>query len=204
MAEFQATTEEQWALRRWLVARDGHATVESVVSGPGIVNIYEYLLARDGVSGDAGGAGDAAAASAAGAAGAARRRREREAKGGDGGSVLRGVAKEAQPATVADAGLAGTGDPRCREALDLFIAALAAHLRVTALHLLPTGGLYLCGGIPPRIVSRLRELLAPGLFVEDKVRVSQSINELNRTILSCLQVCTRYTVGDLVPDLTLT
>jgi len=36
MAELTARSEEEWRLREWLRARDGHVTVESLVSGPGV------------------------------------------------------------------------------------------------------------------------------------------------------------------------
>jgi glucokinase len=43
MAEFHARSEKEWGLRQYLMKRDGYATVEGVVSGPGIVNAYRYL-----------------------------------------------------------------------------------------------------------------------------------------------------------------
>lgn len=138
MTEFCATTEELWEVRKFLQKRDGHVTVEGLVSGPGIANIYSYLVSKDGDD-------------------------ERET------NVVRDVAKENQPATIAQLGISGVGDPRCREALRIFVTALAAHLRQTALHILPVGGLFLCGGIPPRIVPLLREMLSPGEFVKDPV-----------------------------------
>ena len=62
-------------------------------------------------------------------------------------------------------------DAVCREALNLFIECLACHLRLTALQLLPTGGLYICGGIPCRavVLEHLKTRLSPGLFVDDVV-----------------------------------
>ena len=48
---------------------------------------------------------------------------------------------------------------------------LACHLRLTALQLLPTGGLYICGGIPCRdiVIDVIKKMLSPGLFVDDMV-----------------------------------
>ena len=39
------------------------------------------------------------------------------------------------------------------------------------MHMLPTGGMFICGGIPcrPVVLDRIKELLSPGLFVEDPV-----------------------------------
>jgi len=140
MAEFQAHSEQTWALRQWLVARDGAATVEHVVSGPGLVNCFLFLAN-----------GGTAAGGAAVPAGC---------------SVLGGVPKDEQPAAVV-AGAEG-GDAHCAAALDLFVRSLAAHLRLTALHLLPTGGLYIAGGIAPRILPKLQAEL-PALFLADPV-----------------------------------
>jgi glucokinase len=140
MAEFQAHSEQTWALRQWLVARDGAATVEHVVSGPGLVNCFLFLAN--------GGTATGGAAVPAGC------------------SVLGGVPKDEQPAAVV-AGAEG-GDAHCAAALDMFVRSLAAHLRLTALHLLPTAGLYIAGGIAPRILPKLQAEL-PALFVADPV-----------------------------------
>ena len=137
MAEFQAHSERSWALRQWLVARDGAATVEHVVSGPGLVNCYLFLANGGTATGGTAAQG-----------------------------VLTGITKSEQPAGVV-AGAEG-GDETCEAALALFVGALAAHLRATALHLLPTGGLYIAGGIAPRILPMLQAQL-PALFVADPV-----------------------------------
>ena len=139
MGEFRALSDRQWRLRQFLLREDGHATVESVVSGPGLHRCFVFVV-REAHAAEPH-AADALLAQVASAADVTA-------------SALRADAAQHQ---------------RCREALDLWLECLAAHLRQTALTLLPTGGLYLCGGIPPRIVSVLREMLAPGLFVADDV-----------------------------------
>lgn len=138
MGEFRALTDRQWRLRQFLLKEDGHATVESVVSGPGLHRCFAFVV-REALSADKGAA-----------------------------DLLAEVASAAD-VTAAALSSDAAHHRRCREALDLWLECLAAHLRQTALTLLPTGGLYLCGGIPPRIVSVLRESLAPGLFVADDV-----------------------------------
>ncbi len=60
-----------------------------------------------------------------------------------------------QPAAVTASALTGTCDA-CREALDLFVAALGAEAGNLALRTLPTGGLFVGGGIAPRILPVLR------------------------------------------------
>jgi glucokinase len=54
---------------------------------------------------------------------------------------------------IAQAGLAG--DPLARAALDMFIAILGAEAGNLALKTLATGGVYLAGGIPKRVLSLL-------------------------------------------------
>ena len=45
----------------------------------------------------------------------------------------------------------------CTATLDIFVRALAGALGNMSLVLLPVGGVYLGGGIPPRILQRLRQ-----------------------------------------------
>lgn len=49
------------------------------------------------------------------------------------------------------------GDPLCLESLDLFIDLYGREAGNHALKLMSSGGVYLGGGIPPRILSRLKE-----------------------------------------------
>ncbi len=60
------------------------------------------------------------------------------------------------PALIAEAGLAGKPDI-CAQALDLFVSILAAEAGNCALNTLAHGGVYLGGGIPPKIIAKLRE-----------------------------------------------
>lgn len=67
------------------------------------------------------------------------------------------VAADARPdaATVTAAAL-GDACPRCRDAIDLFVAALGSACADLALSTLATGGLFIGGGIAPQIVPALR------------------------------------------------
>jgi glucokinase len=47
-------------------------------------------------------------------------------------------------------------DPVCVEALDLFVAAYGAEAGNVALRMLATGGVFLGGGIAPKILSRIQ------------------------------------------------
>ena len=60
------------------------------------------------------------------------------------------------PALIAEAGLAGKPDI-CVQALDLFVSVLAAEAGNCALKTLARGGVYIGGGIPPKIIDKLRD-----------------------------------------------
>lgn len=62
-------------------------------------------------------------------------------------------AKDRTP-LIARAGLAG--DPMAKEAMELFVAILGAEAGNLALKIMATGGVYLAGGIPPRVLPLLQ------------------------------------------------
>ena len=59
---------------------------------------------------------------------------------------------ELDPAGVTDAALDGTCE-LCREAVDIFLAILGAEAANLALKCLASGGVYIAGGIPPRLMK---------------------------------------------------
>jgi glucokinase len=63
--------------------------------------------------------------------------------------------RKSAPAAVTDA--AAAGDPICRQALQLFTSLYGSEAGNLALKTLPTGGLYVGGGIAPRILDSLRD-----------------------------------------------
>jgi glucokinase len=121
--DFAPRTDEEVGLLDFLRRRHGHVSVERVVSGPGLVAIYRYLVAR----------------------------------GADGEDPdLADRLERTDPAdTIARAGLAGS-DPLSSAALDLFVAAYGAAAGNLALVGLATGGVWVGGGIAPKILDRLR------------------------------------------------
>lgn len=122
MTEFCARSEEEWQLRQYLFQRDGHVTVEGVVSGPGIANAYRFLLHQRGE--------------------AAPEQSEEK--------LERWVVAQA---------LSGA-DETCGHAVDVMVRAWAAKCRDVALTHLPSGGLYVAGGMAPRLLPRLRTVMA--------------------------------------------
>jgi glucokinase len=69
--------------------------------------------------------------------------------------VRAAMAREDPAAVVTERALAGS-DPLCVAALDLFVDALGSAAGDLALTVVATGGVYLAGGIAPRVVERLR------------------------------------------------
>ena len=126
-ASFAPTDRRQAALWHYLNSKFGHVSVERVCSGLGIANIYDFL--RDA---------DPAAQTVAFAA------------------QLAGET-DRTPLIVR----AGLADPAKNQlaaaALDLFVAALADEAGSLALKVLSTGGVYLAGGIPRRVLSKLTD-----------------------------------------------
>ncbi len=64
--------------------------------------------------------------------------------------------KSGAPAAISRAAMAGTS-PLCVEALDLFISIYAAEAGNLALKLMATGGVFLGGGISPKILPKLQQ-----------------------------------------------
>jgi glucokinase len=107
------TDDRESAVIGWLRARHGHVSAERVLSGPGLVNLYEAVSAL--------------------------------ASGSASASAL-----ALKPADVVDRALAGS-DPACRDAVDLFCAFLGSVAGNLALTLGARGGVYIGGGIVPRL-----------------------------------------------------
>jgi len=60
------------------------------------------------------------------------------------------------PAEITKAALAKSC-PRCEKALDIFVSVFGSEAGNAALRFLATGGVYLGGGIPPKILDKLKE-----------------------------------------------
>ncbi len=128
-ASFAPSGALQTELLEFLTRRlGGHVSWERVVSGPGLVNLHDFLI---------------------------------EYRHADASADHHESLKKDDPADITAAALEGRC-PFCVEALNLFVAFYGAEAGNLALKIMATGGLYLGGGIAPRIVERLRE---PG-FIE--------------------------------------
>lgn len=118
---FAPATTEQLDLWRELYLRRGRVVVEDVVSGPGLVHIFEFLCRRENKQPAIGGA-----------------------------LFTGGTAAE-----IAHAALE-RGEPLCLCALDMFISCFGAVAGDHALSIMARGGVYVAGGIAPKIIQRLK------------------------------------------------
>jgi glucokinase len=131
-ADFAPTDASQTGLLQHLRERYGHVSVERVSSGMGIPNIYDYLRDTHYAS--------ESSTVAMRLAGAADR-----------------------TPIIVEAALHPTAPCKlCIAALDTFVAILGAEAGNLALKVLSTGGVYLAGGIPMRILP----LLTDGRFMQ--------------------------------------
>ena len=126
-AGFAPSTAREAVMWTYLHARFGHVSAERVCSGQGVANIYDFLCSADPAN-------------------------ERP----DFAATLQGLT-DRTPAIVQ----AGLADPvrnsLASEAIDLFVAGLAAESANMVLKVLGTGGLYLAGGMPARVLPRLTD-----------------------------------------------
>ena len=123
---YAPTTPLEADLLRFLLDRFGHVSYERVCSGIGLPNIYEFLKASG--------------------------------RGDEPSWLAQALATAPDPTPIiAGAALAGEDHvPLCQQALELFVASLGTAAANLALTVLATGGVYLGGGIPPRILPALR------------------------------------------------
>jgi len=143
-ADFSPNDDEEIALLRFLRKEFGHVSFERVLSGPGLVNIYRFLVST----------GDY--------------------------EVSRTIEEEIRriqnPASVITRfGLNGDSEI-CSRSLDLFVSIYGMESGNLALKILPTGGLYLAGGI----AEKMRKRLADGRFLRSFLNKGRSSGLLKR------------------------
>jgi len=120
--DFAPTDDQQIELFRYLKARFGHVSYERALSGPGLVNVYEFL--RDTGS-------------------------EKEQP-----ELAAAVKTDDAAAAISHAAL-NNSCPIAVKALDIWITVYGAEASNLALKTMATGGLFLSGGISPKILPKL-------------------------------------------------
>jgi glucokinase len=129
---------DQSSLLAFLAHEFGHVSVERVLSGPGLHNIYRYLLTS--------------------------------MKNEEPSWLADLIRKGDPPAIISEMALADR-DPRCVRVLELFVAIYGAEASNLALKYLSMGGLYLCGGIAPKIKAFLqRPTFLVGFLAKGRLR----------------------------------
>lgn len=145
--DFAPTNDDQMALLKYLRKKWHRVSAERVVAGQGLVNIYQFV--RDNPIYN-----------------------EKENQ-----DLRRELHRSSKPAAVISSYATEKGDPMALRAVDIFIRAYGGKSGDLALTTLCFGGLYLVGGIAPKL---LREL-SDGRFTEalcDKGRMSTLISDI--------------------------
>jgi glucokinase len=145
--DFAPINDLQIELLRFLRARFGHVSYERILSGPGLVNVYEFLRASGNDS--------------------ENQELRHEIDAGDAAAA---ISKAAMNRTSILA----------EKSLELWIAVYGAEASNLALKVMATGGLFLAGGISPKILSRLQDSLFMQNFL-DKGRM--------RALIEAIPVC---------------
>jgi glucokinase len=128
--EFGPRNELELDMLRHLIGKLGHVSYERVCSGRGIANIYDYL----------------AVASAEGKHGLPPESKTLK-------TALESAAD--RPAAISEAG--SKGDPLARKALEVFAGIYGAEAGNLALKVMASGGVYLAGGVTPKVLDVLKE-----------------------------------------------
>lgn len=137
-ANFAPSNDTEIELLQYLRTKLSHVSVESVLCGPGLVNIYSFL--RDSGRFDT----------------------SLEHIVGNDVSISASI--------IAGYALQGTSELAV-DALDMFCHILGAHCSNIALTYLSTGGIYLGGGIPPKIAPFIkRGAFVAGYLKKGKLR----------------------------------
>ncbi len=141
---FSPTTEAEIELWRYLRKKFGHVSVERVLSGSGLVNIYSWLR--------------------------------------DSGRVkeppwLKTLMRKGDPAKAISENAFRKKQALCVESLRFYVSILGSVAGNLALTSMAVGGVYLCGGIPPKILPALRQgpflktFMAKGRFADFLARI---------------------------------
>jgi len=123
-ANFAPTNELQLELTRHLLKTVGRTSWELVLSGHGLVQLYDFLKARGGVP--------------------------------ESPAVAKAMQADDPAAAITQAALE-RNDPLANQTLDLFVDIYGAQAGNLALTAGATGGVYIAGGIAPKIIPRLTD-----------------------------------------------
>jgi len=144
-SDFAPRGDEQCRLLEFLAREFEHVSFERVLSGPGLHNIYRFVVSRS--------------------------------PGAQPDWLSARMRTEDPSAVISESALEGR-DPRCVHALEIFTAIYGAEAANLALKYLALGGVYICGGIAPKILPFLQR----GGLVEaflDKGRLRPTLERID-------------------------
>jgi glucokinase len=121
-ADFAPQGDLQIELLRFLAGKFGHVSYERVLSGPGLVNVYEFLREKDST---------------------------REPEG-----FAAHLSRTDAAAVISRAAMDGS-NPLAAQALELWVSVYGAEAGNLALKTMAVGGVFLGGGISPKILPKL-------------------------------------------------
>jgi len=127
--DFGPRNELEVELLRFLLPRFGRVSCERVVSGPGMLNLYQFFRSRT--------------------------------TSPEPSWLREQMASGDAPAAISQAGMEGK-DKACINSLDMFVTLYGAEAGNLALKFLSTGGVYIGGGIAPKILPWIQR----GEFIE--------------------------------------
>ena len=142
--DFGPQGDLQIELLRFLKARFGHVSYERVLSGPGLVNVYEFL---------------------------------RQSGCGKESQEFAAALKQGDPAAVISRAALDGAQSLAVKALDLWISVYGAEAANLALKVMATGGIFLAGGISPKVLPKLTGPLFMEAFV-DKGRLRPLVESI--------------------------
>lgn len=122
--DFAPTNEIEIALLQYLLSKHRRVSYERVLSGPGLIGIYNFL---------------------------------RETGRGQEPPELAARLQEGNHAAVISQAALQREFEICVHALDIFVSVLGAQAGNMVLTVLATGGIYLGGGMPPKILPKLKD-----------------------------------------------
>ena len=125
--DFAPTDDLQVELMQYLRQRYRWATWERAVSGRGLVNVFDFLVATN--------------------------------KGQPSSAMQSALQGEDPAAVISRFGIAGS-DPVAQQAMNLFVRLYGAQAGNLALTGLATGGVYVAGGVAPKIIDKLPTALS--------------------------------------------
>lgn len=143
-ADFAPQGDLQIELLRFLAKKFGHVSYERILSGPGLVNVYEFLRMKDC---------------------------SREPEG-----FTAQLTQDDDAAVISRAASDGS-NPLAEQALDLWISVYGAEAGNLALKTMATGGIFLAGGISPKILPKLTGPLFMRAFL-DKGRLRPLVESI--------------------------